>query len=185
MRRALHIAVLLLVAVTLSCRGPRLIPRDELADIYYEMFLADQQVRDDAALRRQADTMLVYEAVFNRYGYDTDDYLYSVRTYLKDPERFAKLMEGVGDRLQREIDGLQGDIEQLDWNSKFMNMKRPPIEKVLARFSRDSLYKGAVRVVEDTTGAFRFRLEGLQKDTLMIPVPADTLSAQTDTLEHE
>lgn len=184
MRKALHIAAVLLVAVTLSCRGPRLIPRDELADIYYEMFMADQQIRDNMPLRRQADTMLVYEAVFNRYGYDTDDYLYSVRTYLKDPERFAKLLEGVGDRMLQEVNALGKEIDQLDWNSKFMNMKRPPIAEFLSQFSPDSTFKGAVRVVSDTSGAFRFRLESLQEDTLMIPVAADTLSAKKDTLSN-
>ena len=85
MRKFLHI--ILVAAVAVSCLGPRVIPRDKLAQIYYDMFMADQQLREIPSLRQQADTMLVYEAVFNRYGYDTDDYLHSVRYYLKDPER--------------------------------------------------------------------------------------------------
>ncbi len=185
MRKALHIAALLLVAVMVSCRGPRLIPREELEDIYYDMFLADQQIRDEVRLKRQADTMLVYEAVFNRYGYDTDDYLYTVRTYLKDPERFAKVLQNVSDRMQREIDELGKEIDLLDWKAKFMDMKRPPIEEFLSQFSPDSAFKGAVRVVPDTSGTFRFRLEALQEDTLMVPVAADTVSAKKDTLNHE
>ena len=109
MRKALHIAALLLVAVTLSCRGPRLIPRDKMEAIYYDMFMADQQIRNDMALRRQADTMLVYEAVFNRYGYDTDDYLYSVQTYLKDPERTLTDAE-VEKAMERILNGFQSEF---------------------------------------------------------------------------
>ena len=92
MRKLLHIVVLLAV-VAVSCRGPRVIPKDDLTDIYYDMFLLDQQIRDDADLRKQADTTLVYEAVFNKYGYDTDDYLHTLRQYLKDPERFSRVLE--------------------------------------------------------------------------------------------
>ena len=88
MRKLLHIVVLLAV-VAVSCRGPRVIPKDDLTDIYYDMFLLDQQIREDNDLRKQADTTLVYEAVFNKYGYDTDDYLYSLKYYLRDPEHFA------------------------------------------------------------------------------------------------
>ena len=87
MKRFLHIVLVLLLAA--ACKGPRVIPKDTLADIYTDMFIADQKVRDLGIPRVQMDTMLVYEAVFEKYGYDTDDYLHTVRYYLKDPERFA------------------------------------------------------------------------------------------------
>ena len=93
MKRILHI-VLVLVTVA-ACQGPRVIPKDTLTDIYVDMFLADQQVREEGLSHNQMDTLLVYEAVFNKYGYDTDDYQYSVRHYLRDPERFAKIFEEV------------------------------------------------------------------------------------------
>ena len=77
MKRYLHIVLVLLVMA--SCRGPRVIPKDTLTDIYVDMLMADQFVREENISRKQLDTMLVYEAVFNKYGYDTDDYLNSVR----------------------------------------------------------------------------------------------------------
>ena len=97
MRKYLHI---ILLAVVVSACGPRIIPRDKMVDIYYDMFMADQQVRENRDLQHQADTMLVYEAVFNRYGYDTDDYLNSLQYYLKDPERFSQVRQAVVERLQ-------------------------------------------------------------------------------------
>ena len=175
MRKILHI--LLVVAVAVSCHGPRVIPRDELAQIYYDMFMADQQVRDDPTLRQQADTMLVYETVFNRYGYDTDDYLYSVRYYLKDPERFSKTLEEVSERLQGEAEALGKVIDHLNWVKGYMGMKRPPVDSVLAGFCDDSLYVGLARVVRDSTryGGW-FRLVPVREDTLMVPV--DTTRAE-------
>ena len=181
MRRFLHI-IFLLVAVAVSCRGPRVIPRDKMADIYYDMFMADQQVRQEPLLREQADTMLVYEAVFNRYGYDTDDYLYSVREYLKDPERFAKILETVTGRLQGDAEAMDKVIEHLDWVNQYMGMKRPPLDSVRSGFCDDSLYVGLARVVRDSTryGGW-FRLVPVREDTLMVPV--DTTRVETEEEE--
>jgi len=179
-RRTLHI-VLLLVAVTVSCRGPKLIPREKLEDIYYDMLVTDQMLRDDADLRRQADTSLVYEAVFNRYGYDTDDYMYTVRNYLKDPERFAKSLEKVADRLHADANAVEKVVNYHDWVAKYMNQKRPPVDSVIAAFSRDSLFVGWARVERDASpyGGW-FRLRGVKEDTLM--VSADSLTARADSV---
>ena len=184
MRKYLHIVLLL--ALALSCRGPRVIPRDKMEDIYVEMFMADQRVLHTNGLRSRADTMLVYEAVFNKYGYDTDDYLYTVETNLRDPERFAKLLQTVVERLDAEAAALDKEIERLDWNAKFMGMKRPTLDSLLAPFSTDSLYRGRVLVERDTLARTGFRLVPAQEDTLMVPVPADTLlKEEADTLKHE
>ena len=184
MRKYLHIVLLLTLA--LSCRGPRVIPRDKMEDIYMELFMADQRVLHTPGLRSKADTMLVYEGIFNKYGYDTDDYLYTVETNLKDPERFAKMLQSVVERLEAEADVLEKEIERLDWNAKFMGMKGPALDSLLARFSTDSLYRGRILVERDTLSRTGFRLVPAQEDTLMVPVPADTLSkAAADTLKHE
>jgi hypothetical protein len=139
------------------------------------MFLTDQQVREEPLLQHQADSMLVYEAVFNRYGYDTDDYLYSVRHYLKDPERFAKMVEEVAERLKGEADALDKVIGHLDWVNKYMGMRRPPVDSLLWMFCEDSVYVGLSRVAPDSSryGGW-FRLVPARPDTLMVPV--DSLS---------
>lgn len=170
MRKSLHILLLMAVAVA-SCRGPRVIPKDVLSDIYFDMFMADQQVREEPVLRQQADSMLVYEAVFNRYGYDTDDYLFSVRHYLKDPERFAKMVEEVSGRLHGEAEALDKVIGHLDWVEMYMGMRRPPVDSLLWMFCEDSVYVGLSRVAPDSSryGGL-FRLVPVRPDTLMVPV---------------
>ena len=181
MRKYLHILMLLVAVLAVSCQGPRVIPRDKMVDIYCDMLLADQQIRDNNVLRNRADTMLVYEAVFNRYGYNTDDYLHSVNHYLGDPERFAKIMGDVAEKLQSEAGALEKEIGYLDWMDRFLGMKRPPMDSILAPFSKDSLYLGLPRVVRDSSRyAGWFRLVPAQEDTLSV---VDSLSTPSDSLK--
>ena len=58
MKRILHIVLVLLAAA--ACQGPRVIPKDTLTDIYTDMFLADQRVRDENVPRARMDTLLLY-----------------------------------------------------------------------------------------------------------------------------
>ena len=127
MKRFLHIVLVLLVAV--ACRGPRVIPKDTLTDIYTDMFLADQMVRDADIPRAQMDTMLLYEAVFEKYGYDTEDYLYSLRYYLKDPERFGKVFENVAKRLEGEVDALDKIIYKDAYDALDATVQAAYVEK--------------------------------------------------------
>jgi hypothetical protein len=181
MRKYLHILMLLVALLAVSCQGPRVIPRDKMVDIYCDMLLADQQIRDNNVLRNRADTMLVYEAVFNRYGYNTDDYLHSVSHYLGDPEHFAKIMGDVAEKLQSEAGALEKEIGYLDWMDRFLGMKRPPMDSILAPFSKDSLYLGLPRVVRDSSRyAGWFRLVPAQEDTLSV---VDSLSTPSDSLK--
>ena len=192
MKRFLHI-VLVLVAVA-ACQGPRVIPKSTLTDIYMDMFLADQLVRERNLPSFKMDSLLVYEAVFNKYGYDTDDYLYSVRHYLKDPERFAKLFEEVAKRLEGEVSALDKQIEYQQWLAVKRAIKYPLADSLLAPFSEEAVFVGLARVERDTSRyPAWFRLVAVQEDTLMVPVDSaearkvrkerlDSLAAVKDSL---
>ena len=191
MRRALHIVLVLLVAA--ACQGPRIIPKGTLTDIYEDMFLADQMVREENMQRDDLDSLLLYEAVFEKYGYDTDDYFHSLRYYLKDPERFAKVFEEVATRLQGQANALEPIIQHQDWVAQRMGAKRPQIDSILAAFSKDSVYVGLARVARDSSRyPAWFRLVGVRQDTLMAPVdtakveeaPADTLAKEEPVAEE-
>ena len=182
MKRVLHIVLVLLAAV--ACQRTRIIPRDTLEDIYMDMFLADQVVREENIPHAQMDTTLLYEAVFRKYGYDTDDYLNSVRHYLKDPERFAKVFESVAKRLEGEIDALDKIVQHQEWVASQLGAKRPQLDSILAPFSKESVYVGLARVARDTSRyPAWFRLIAVQEDTLMVPV--DSVKARKDTLAVE
>lgn len=181
MKRLVHIVLVLLAVV--ACQRTRVIPKDTLVDIYTDMFLADQMVREENIPRARMDTLLLYEAVFQKYGYNTDDYLNSVRFYLKDPERFAKVFENVAKRLEGEVDALDKIIDHQNWVANQMDVKRPQLDSILAPFSKESVYVGLARVARDTSRyPAWFRLVAAHEDTLMISVDSLAALRARDTL---
>ena len=184
MKRFLHIVLVLLVAV--ACRGPRVIPKDTLTDIYTEMFIADQMVRDADIPRAQMDTMLLYEAVFEKYGYDTEDYLYSLRYYLKDPERFGKVFENVSKRLEGEVEALKKIVELRNRIASKRDADYPLVDSLLAPFSKESVFVGLARVERDTSRyPAWFRLVAVHEDTLMVSVDSLAALRGRDSLSKE
>ena len=177
MKRILHI-VLVLVAVA-ACQNPRIIPKDTLTDIYEDMFLADQLVRERNLPQPQMDTLLVYEAVFNKYGYNTDDYLNSVRYYLKDPERFAKVFDEVDRRLEAKVKELDRLIEYRQRLEEKRAETYPLLDSILTPFSKEAVFVGLARVERDSSAyPAWFRLTAVQEDTLMMPV--DSVEARKE-----
>ena len=184
MKRFLHIVLVLLVAV--ACRGPRVIPKDTLTDIYTEMFIADQQVREMNIPRAQMDTMLLYEAVFEKYGYDTEDYLYSLRFYLKDPERFGKVFENVAKRLEGEVEALKKIVELRNRLASKRDADYPLVDSLLSPFSKESVFVGLARVERDTSRyPAWFRLVAVHEDTLMVSVDSLAALRGRDSLSKE
>jgi len=75
-----------------GCAGrARVIPKSEMANIFADMMLADEWIRQYPDLRQRADTCLFFEAVFNRYGYSVKDYRKSMDEYIEDPEKLNKI----------------------------------------------------------------------------------------------
>ena len=151
MRKFLHIIALLLVVAVVSCEGPRVIPRKDMVQVMREMLLQDQQIRMNLA-GRQADTMLVYEGIFEKYGYDTDDFRHSLDYYLAEPARMEKVMGEVAEGLEKEAKGIREELELEQWRRDLMRIygKQPdttapqprvrPVDTLQVRFSQDSVY---------------------------------------------
>ena len=159
---------MVLLVLALSCNGPRRISRDEMVNIYHDMFLQDQLLRNNSTLRRTADTLLVYEGIFQSYGYDTDDYLYSVAYYIKDPEKFSKVFAKVAERLEAESKDLKKEAAFLEWKDKLMAIYQRTIDTVHC----PKVPLGAV-----DTMYFR-----LNKNAIEFFPPEDSLSYDLDTM---
>ncbi|MBO4435235.1 MAG: DUF4296 domain-containing protein [Bacteroidales bacterium] len=153
-----HIVPLLLaLALFASCRRAKLIPRKELTQIVYEMLLRDQQLKVDRRSAAVPDTVLVYEGIFEAHGYDTDDYLYSIEHYLRDPERFSRVFRDVNTKMEREKARVEREISKRDWRLKYTAKDFMPADSVLNMICPDSLYLGNLKFARDTvTGDFRF-----------------------------
>ena len=100
MRRFL---ILLLVSVLLisSCKSNGIIPKNKMADILSEMFLVDQYIDDVPEIRGGADTLFVYESIFNKYGYTSDDYIKSVKHYMENIDNYQKILLRAQNKLKK------------------------------------------------------------------------------------
>lgn len=99
-RRHLRIAIIILAVVLLGIiptffmhRHGRVIPRNKMARIYAEMLLTDQWINDNWVQNRSADTSFVYRPILRRYGYDEKDWRKSVSKYIKDPDRYSRILK--------------------------------------------------------------------------------------------
>ena len=78
-----------------------------MAEIYAEMLMADQWIHDNSSMRTKADTSLVYEPIFERYGYNTEDYQASVAHYMNDPERYSRILRTTTEILEASLEELK------------------------------------------------------------------------------
>ena len=87
-----HIVLIFAAALLLlaGCGGKKVIPADKLADIYADMFLADQWLRDHPDSRELADSSLFYDPIFERYGYSFEDFDYSMQYYTSARQRSSR-----------------------------------------------------------------------------------------------
>jgi hypothetical protein len=142
--------ILLLTTVILlafSCgKKQRIIPKKELAQIYAEMFLADQWVHDHQNFRRTADTTYIYPVIFEKYGYTIEDYQASIDYYISDPEDLVKVM----DRTKMILNARAGELrikKDIQMREEEKRFKRKRFRKEYQMFydkirSLDSLNRG-------------------------------------------
>ena len=108
LRRAHIVLLSAVLAVLCGCgRSARVIPADKLARIYHDMFLADAWLRENPDARTAADTTLVFDPIFRRYGYTFEDYDRTLHYYIERPDKFAKVVENASDRLRKEGERMQ------------------------------------------------------------------------------
>ena len=109
-----HIFIILTAALLYlsSCREKEsIIPKDIMSQIYYDIYMTDEAVDVNYRLRRMADTMRVYEPIFNRYGYTTEDYNRSVNFYMERPDKFEDVFEETKTMLEKRKAELNSILE--------------------------------------------------------------------------
>jgi len=113
------ICLLLFLAALCSCGGTgdgrgRIIPRATLQKIYMDLFLADEWLGSHDEYSDRADSTLLYEPIFRKYGYNTYDFRASVYFYLKDSHRFGKIIRGAMADLSEWADLLEKYLDAED-----------------------------------------------------------------------
>ena len=173
------------------------IPRDDLAMIYAEMFLTDQWILNTPSVRLIADTSLVYAPILDKYGYDAEDYRKSVDHYMDDPERFSKILRDSRDMLSARLKDLQQrkvEIDRLKILRRKAEQYRPDIkweDVYMNRPERPYIGLADSLVFEmDSTGRFNLiyveRGDTLYDGVRMVLESKDTVAVETaDTVSME
>lgn len=115
MRQVCIYTVVAMAVLFSSCRREgRVIPRDKMAIIYAELFIADQRINQDNDARKVADTSFVYAPVFEKHGYTVADYRASMAYYIKDPDRYARILRKTASIIEKDIKALKKEKERLE-----------------------------------------------------------------------
>ena len=174
-KAAAHIiAVLVLLLCAAGCGGRRgrVIPANTMAEIYAQMFLADQWLADHQSSRRTADTTQFYGAVFKEYGYTFRDYDRSVNYYLDHPQKYTKLLEKSAGIIDAKLKPLKAEKDRRDAIKKIEEYLRkhslPQMD-----FAEDTLLWApdtcAVdSIIRDSLAADSLRLDSLRLDSLRL-----------------
>lgn len=91
------IKVLCFVALTVFLQGCKdeegLISEEDMSLIVSRMYLADQVIENNPEYMTQTDSILVYPAIMEEYGYTLEMYHKSLRYYLGDGERYNNILK--------------------------------------------------------------------------------------------
>lgn len=138
-----------------------------------------------------ADTSFVYRPILRKYGYTEADYRRSVEKYIKDPDRYSRILQKTADVLderQKHIQSLQDRLDSASVHS-FVHTDFPDSLHYLAGMRNPSNFVdfGGITLYVDSIPGTRWRFDPASGfDTLfcgpsIIVVHRDTLSV-ADTL---
>lgn len=154
---------LLLVSVSLllySCGGETIIPKGELRDIYVDMLLADQWIKDNRRQVRIADTVYVYRPFLESRGYTEEDFIRTVNLYMENPAEFSEFFDDVAETLRSHKKDVEmqerGEYirDSLERARKKTPFRRPDF--LIPAALPDSLYLRHLLILGDSTGVYRF-----------------------------
>lgn len=110
MKRILSILLSLLALA--GCARHKIIPDEKLAMIFRDAFLANAYLTDRQI---RADSVRVYEPIFERYGYTTEDVQYTIGNFSKRKSaRLGDVVEQAIVMLETEGNYLNGEVAVLD-----------------------------------------------------------------------
>lgn len=110
----------------------KVISEDKFVKIYMDMFIADQWLEANYTEKKAADTLLFYDPIFEKYGYDREDYFKTVDYYLRDPQKYLKVMKKVQSGLTERVKGVEKELEIYS-----QNQANKAVDKGVVRFSEE------------------------------------------------
>lgn len=95
-----------------SCVHHRIIPDNDLAQIFHDAFLTNAYINNE---RIAIDSLNIYEPIFARYGYSTADVQYTIGNFSKRKSaRLGNIVERAIEQLEREGARYDREVAILD-----------------------------------------------------------------------
>ncbi len=87
-------AVVLGICAACSHTGGPAINEKEMSGIISDIYLVDQWAKVDNKVSMRADTTLIYNAVFMKYGYTFEQYMSSMEYYVRNWKKYLRILDG-------------------------------------------------------------------------------------------
>ena len=100
------LVLLLSGALFTACSKPKLLSKETLADVYAELYLADQYIKINQGVNLLADSTLIYNAIFEHYGCTLEDYQYSIAHYISTDKAFPEIVDMAYKKVHKETQRL-------------------------------------------------------------------------------
>ena len=107
-----YLALAMATLAVVGCSQKRIIPDDTLADIFHDAFVVNAYIGEE---RVNLDSLQIYEPIFNRYGYTSEDVLHTVGNFSRRKSaRLGSVVEAAISRLEQESKVYAGKVVILD-----------------------------------------------------------------------
>lgn len=168
-------AILLALVVSVSCTQVSPIPKKTLQKIYYDMLLVDSKMNYVNHLRVMADTLQVYPAIFEKYGYTTEQFLAAQEYWLRKPEKLRQMFEDNKKIFDERLAVLQREMEVRDSIANVLYELREAEQAELENFLDSISFACLLDTIQVSFSADTFAVEVLER-----PVDTATSAAKPD-----
>ena len=111
-KKIAYVALAMAAMAFVSCTQKRIIPDDTLADIFHDAFVVNAYIGEE---RVNLDSLQIYEPIFNRYGYTSEDVVHTVGNFSRRKSaRLGSVVEAAISRLEQESKIYAGKVVILD-----------------------------------------------------------------------
>ena len=93
LHRVTLVVALAALLCTWSCRKRGILSKDDVSSIMFEMFVADEYAKKYPQVNKAADSLLLYQHIFDRYGCSLEDYRNSIRYYIQDEKAYTYILK--------------------------------------------------------------------------------------------
>lgn len=104
--------VLLFLLLFLPSCGVKKIPDKEMVKLLVELYKVDRAVSANHMMVMKSDSMMVYEPLFQKYGYSGERFNYTIREHLKRPAKLKEIYTKALEVAKEERDELRKVVDR-------------------------------------------------------------------------